>query len=196
MPGKTVQRLPLRIPQDPLHRQSGNQFLLSASILDRFSLGKLQSSDIQFQYPLPFSQNLPLMLPSNYRPNSHLSLSAMVHYWAYLGINPYNTPWPCSYTHISTFPRRSGALVPVTHIVRVHCIRQFTIIGAEQTIQNARGWSRCVHFGNFEDYKRSFEEARVFFELRLGNLVVRWSRLWWRLKFWEKKADAWGIERL
>jgi len=133
MPGKTVQRLPLRIPQDPLHRQSGNQFLLSASILDRFSLGKLQSSDIQFQYPLLFSQNLPLMLPSNYRPNSHLSLSAMVHYWAYLGINPYNTPWPCSYTHISTFPRRSGALVLVTHIVR-----ECTAFGNLQSLAQSR----------------------------------------------------------
>jgi len=28
----------------------------------------------------------------------------------------------------------------------------------------ARGWSQCVRFGNFEDYKRRFEETREFFE--------------------------------
>jgi len=36
----------------------------------------------------------------------------------------------------------------------------------------ARGWSQCVCFGNFEDYKRIFEEMREFFELQLGKLAV------------------------
>lgn len=29
-----------------------------------------------------------------------------------------------------------------------------------------RGWSQCVRFGNFEDYKRRFEETREIFEPR------------------------------
>jgi len=44
--------------------------LLSVSVLDEFSI------------------TIPFMPPSNYRPNSHLSLSAMVDCWAHLGINP------------------------------------------------------------------------------------------------------------
>ena len=40
------------------------------------------------------------------------------------------------------------------------CIRQFTIIGIADDLKfviAARGWSQCVRFGSFEDYKRRFE---------------------------------------
>jgi len=70
------QRLPLRIPRHPFHRKP---ILLSVFILDKFSLGKHQSSNITVPesltvFPEPFT-----FLPQpNYRPDSHLSLLAMV----------------------------------------------------------------------------------------------------------------------
>ena len=78
MTRKTVQRC-LRIPQNPLRKP----FLLSASILDKFSLGKHRSSDITVPESLRF------IPPSIYRSNSHLSLLAMVDCWIHLGINSY-----------------------------------------------------------------------------------------------------------
>ena len=88
----------------------------------------------KFRYPVPVSPAV-FSEPSTHATIqlSHLSLSAMVHCWRYLGINPYNTPWPCSYTHISTFPRRSGALVPVTHIVK-----ECTAFGNLQSLAQSR----------------------------------------------------------
>ena len=81
MAGKAVQRRPLLILRDPLHLQSGNQFYFQRLFLT--------NSVSQFQNPTDFSESSPLMPPSNYRPNCHLSLSAMVDCWAHLGINPY-----------------------------------------------------------------------------------------------------------
>jgi len=88
MVGKAAQRLFLWIPQDPLHQQSGNQFY--SQRLDKFSLGKHQCSNITVpESPNDFPESSTLMLPLNYRPNSHLYLLAMVDCWAHLGINSY-----------------------------------------------------------------------------------------------------------
>ena len=81
MAGKAVQRRPLLILRDPLHLQSGNQVYFQRLFLT--------NSVSQFQNPTDFSESSPLMPPSNYRPNSRLSLLAMVDCWAHLAINPY-----------------------------------------------------------------------------------------------------------
>ena len=70
------QRLPLRIPRHPFHRKP---ILLSVFILDKFSLGKHQSSNITVPESLTvFPEPFTFLPQSNYRPDSHLSLLAMV----------------------------------------------------------------------------------------------------------------------
>jgi len=68
--------------------------MLSESILDKFSLGKHQCYDITVpESPTNFPESSSFMPPSNYGPNSHLSLLAMVdccyNLQAYSGYNPF-----------------------------------------------------------------------------------------------------------
>ena len=151
----------------PLDQQSRNQFYFQRLFLKNSVWANSKVLIPQFQNPLLFSQNLPLMPPSNYRPNSHLSLSAMVDCWAHLGINTY----ALTLTHISTFPRRSGTLVPVTYDAR-ESMWQLWIL-QEEICGNGRVLQAAVR-GGWETWQ------------------------WWRLKLWEKerREDAWGIERL
>ena len=154
--------------------------LLSADILDRFGLGRTPSP------PLPEtdtcqctpssgcrppatdgSSHRPLLPPSKYRPNSHLSLLAMVDCWAHLSINPY--------THLSL------AATPLFRLflgVAEHLFLSPALLSASihsslfdswhrsddlEFVCAARGWSQCVSFRNFEMYKKRFEETRTFF---------------------------------
>ena len=92
--------------------------LLSASILDKFSPGKHQSSDITVpESSTDFLDSSTLMPPSIIAP------TLIFRYWLWrivghiLGsIHMYTLT--LRYTHISTFPGRSGTLVPVTHAAR------------------------------------------------------------------------------
>jgi len=162
MAGKTVQRRPLRIPQDPLHLQSGNQVYFQRLFLT--------NSVSQFQNP-QFTAHATIEL------SPKLS-SFSIGYGGLLGTSwdqSIRTLWRCGYTHISTFPRRSGGFVPVTHAAR-----ECTAFGDLQSLAKSR-WFRVGHLSR-----------------RLGNLAVRWWRQWWRLESWGKKRkeDAWDIGRL
>ena len=48
-----------------------------------------------------------------------------------------------------------------------------------ESVIAARGWSQCNRFGNFEDYKKRFEETREFLEPRfkeagkLGSEMIK-----------------------
>lgn len=73
--------------------------LLSAEVLDRFSLGKAKREGSEPPSPqdaTATSQDATatttqsIAPPTKYRPNSHLSLLAMVDCWAHLRINPYH----------------------------------------------------------------------------------------------------------
>jgi len=151
--------------------------LLSEDILDKFSLGQLAStpvnetergrgtvsSDGQSATGLHRT-------PSKYRPNSHLSLLAMVDCWAHLSINPY--------THLSlaaTPPFRLFLgvaehlfLSPSLLSSSVHSALFDTWHRSDdlEFVCAARGWSQCVTFGSFEVYKKRFNETRAFFDGR------------------------------
>ncbi|KAJ3565397.1 hypothetical protein NP233_g7659 [Leucocoprinus birnbaumii] len=172
----------------PLTRSSRPPILLSATILDRFSLGKSQppppltvpESPTTTSMSLPFSNLEP---PPIYRPNSHLSLLAMVDCWAHLNINPY--------THLSL------AATPIFRLflgVAEHLFQSPTLLRSAihsalydnwhraddlEFVIAARGWSQCVSFGSFEVYRRRFEETRRFFEPRfeeggrLGSEMIK-----------------------
>ena len=104
-------------------------------------------------------------------------------------------------------PTKIGSSIKYLHDLsedRVHYIRQFTIIGAEQTI-----WSLSlpqedevnvlvsVTLKIIRDLGK-WDSSPSRSSRRLGNLAVRWLRQWWRLELSGKRRqeDAWGIEWL
>ena len=202
MTGKTVERLPLWIPRGSPSPTKGKPIPLLAFILDKFNLGRHQSSSITVpEPPINFLKSPTLILPLNYRPTSHLSLSAMVDCWAHLGIN--------SYAHLD---------LAATHIFRLflgvteHLSQSLALLEGAlySAIYNhwrraddlefviaARGWSQCVRFGNFEDYTRRLKETRVFFELRFeeaGKLGSEMIKSVMETEVTRRQEDAWGIE--
>lgn len=160
--------------------------LLSASILDQFSMGKPQSSKIQVP-DSPTSSTFPLPVtltpPSTYRPNSHLALLAMVDCWAHLGINPY------IHLQLAATPVFRLFLGVAEHLFQSPTLLKGAIHSALydhwhrgddlEFIVAARGWSQCVSFGSFEVYRKRFEETRKFFEPRfeeagkLGSEMIK-----------------------
>ena len=111
-----------------------HDLLLDDNILQKFSLSKTP--------------------PEGKQPNSHLSLLAIVDSWYNLGIVPYD--------HIICSTPLFRIFLGVTEYVFVNdtSFRQddlnFTI--AAQT------WSNIISFGNFELYKREFEDTQNFFQ--------------------------------
>jgi len=162
--GKEMQRRPI---------------LLSQEVLDRFTLGKSpESAEVPLSPPTSSSSASPT---SKYKPNSHLSLLAMVDCWAHLGINPY--------THLSL------AATPIFRLflgVAEHLFLSPSLLSASihsalfdtwhrsddlEFVVAARGWSQCVSFGMFEAYKKRFEKTREFFEGRFEEAGVVGSEM-------------------
>jgi prephenate dehydrogenase (NADP+) len=167
--------------------------LLSADVLDRFSLAKMPPppppSDGNTSPLLPSPG--PVSPPSRYRPNSHLSLLAMVDCWAHLRINPYHhlsvaatpifrlflgvaehlflSPASPSLSPSSPSPSSPSTSQPQSPLDQaIHSSLHDTWHRADdlEFVVAARGWSQCVSFGSFEVYKRRFDETRGFFEAR------------------------------
>ncbi|KAF8065365.1 prephenate dehydrogenase [Lyophyllum atratum] len=156
--------------------------LLSQEVLDRFSLGKMPPppQDSVPLSPAAASSNAP---PSKYRPNSHLSLLAMVDCWAHLGIKPYEhlalaaTPIFRLFLgvaeHLFLSPSLLGSAIQSALYDTWHRSDDLEFVVA------ARGWSQCVSFGSFDLYRRRFEETRSFFEGRfeeagkLGSEMIK-----------------------
>lgn len=135
--------------------------LLSENLLDRFSLGARPTTSTSEDTP---------NVPPAVRANSHLALLAMVDCWAALSICPFAhlelaaTPIFRMWIGVSEYLFRSherldaaldAALWDSTH--RSDDL-EFTVA--------ARGWSQCVQFGNFELYRKRFEENAEFFRPR------------------------------
>ncbi|EDR10087.1 uncharacterized protein LACBIDRAFT_248404 [Laccaria bicolor S238N-H82] len=171
--------------------------LLSADVLDRFSLAKMPPSpppSTSNGSNSPLSPNGPVLSPpSRYRPNSHLSLLAMVDCWAHLRINPYHhlsvaatpifrlflgvaehlflspaSPSPSSPSPSPSSPSPSTPQNQSPLNQAIHSSLHDTWHRADdlEFVVAARGWSQCVSFGSFEVYKRRFDETRGFFEAR------------------------------
>ncbi|KAJ3509809.1 hypothetical protein NLJ89_g5022 [Agrocybe chaxingu] len=145
-------------------------------VLDKFSLGTLAPLETPTSPKLPSSEiqasssTSSIEPPTKYRPNSHLSLLAMVDCWAHLSINPY--------THLSL------AATPIFRLflgVAEYLFLSPTLLSASihsalfdtwhrsddlEFVVAARGWSQCVSFRSFEVYRRRFEKTRTFFEGR------------------------------
>lgn len=166
-------------------KQQGRQpILLSQEVLDRFSLGRTPTPPPPPSVTDPAGTSLPSSAPpSKYRPNSHLSLLAMVDCWAHLGIKPYH--------HLAL------AATPIFRLflgVAEHLFLSPSLLGSAmhsalydtwhraddlEFVVAARGWSQCVSFGSFELYRKRFEQTRSFFEARfeeagkLGSEMIK-----------------------
>ena len=122
--GKTVQRRPLRISQDPLHLQSGNQFYFQRLFLTN-SVSQFHSC-----HHRTIAQTL-IFLYQLWWIVGHI-----------LGDQSIRTPWRCGCTHISTFPGCSGGFVPVTHAAR-----ECTAFGDLRSLAKSR-WFRVRHLSH------------------------------------------------
>lgn len=153
-------------------RASRRPILLSAEVLDRFSMGSYTAALTPVSGVHPFSESYHGP-PSKYRPNSHLSLLTMVDCWAHLEINPYHhlsvaaTPLFRLFLGVAehlflSSPLLDGAIQSALHD-NWHRPDDLEFVVA------ARGWSQCVSFGSFEVYRRRFEETRAFFEARFDE---------------------------
>lgn len=124
-----------------------HELLLSDDLLQKFSLSKVP--------------------PGGRQPNSHLSLLAMVDSWFKLGIVPYDhiicsTPLFRIFLGVTEYLFCTPGLldecidVAVKDSIFRHDDLEFTVA--------ARKWSSIISFGNFDLYRRQFEETQKFFQ--------------------------------
>ncbi|KAG6808734.1 hypothetical protein H0H92_003059 [Tricholoma furcatifolium] len=149
--------------------------LLSEEVLDRFSLGKTTTAPLDSNPSSPLEASSLTTPPPKYRPNSHLSLLAMVDCWAHLKINPYEhlalaaTPIFRLFLGVAEYLFLSPAML--SSAIQSALFDTWHRSDDLEFVVAARGWSQCVSFGNFDLYERRFQEARAFFADRFeeGN---------------------------
>ena len=140
---------------------------LSESVLDQFTLSRSNAS----QREIPFTP----------RPNSHLSILAMVDSWAALGILPFAhlslaaTPifrmWIGVAEALYRSPERLNQAIEDAIHDTSHRSDDLEFIVA------ARGWSQCVSFGGFKLYEERFMHTHRFFEPRFKEATTIGSRM-------------------
>ncbi|KAF9473252.1 hypothetical protein BDN70DRAFT_886043 [Pholiota conissans] len=172
---------------DESNTERRRPILLSEDVLDRFSLGRmptpeppaktLSTQDASGTRPLVNGEDIAhgeIHPPPKYRPNSHLSLLAMVDCWAHLYINPYihlslaATPIFRLFLGVAEHLFLSPALLDAS----IHSALYDTWHRADdlEFVCAARGWSQCVNFGSFGVYRKRFEETASFFEGRFQEV--------------------------
>ncbi|CDS06717.1 Putative Prephenate dehydrogenase (NADP) [Lichtheimia ramosa] len=129
--------------------------LLSDDILDEFSLSKI-----------PKEQR---------KPNSHLSLLAMVDCWYTLGLNPYEhmvcqTPLFRLWMGITEYLFRSPAMLEEAIMAALY--RKEIRPDDMEFVTCARGWAECVSLGSMEAYQKRFTETASFFEDRFAESTI------------------------
>jgi len=137
---------------------------LSESVLDNFTL-------------LPSNASL----PSTPRPNSHLSILAMVDSWAALDILPFAhlslaaTPIFQMWIGVAEALYRSPEKLDRAIEDAIHDTSHRS--DDLEFIVAARGWSQCVSFGNFKLYEERFMATRRFFEPRFVEAISLGSKM-------------------
>ena len=110
------------------------------------------------------------------KPNSHLSLLAMVDSWNELNINPYKhllcqTPIFRLRLGIAEYLFRSPALLQES-IETALCDR--TIRGDDYEFCTAvHEWSSLIRRGDIKGYKQQFDETKEFFKVRISEGIKR-----------------------
>ncbi|KAL0577506.1 prephenate dehydrogenase (NADP(+)) [Marasmius crinis-equi] len=150
-------------------RRKRRPILLSQELLDQFSLGQVPQKNGAS------SSNL------RYRPNSHLSLLAMVDSWAQLGIHPFEdlsvaaTPLFRLFLGVAEYLFLSQELLDSSIYSAIY--ETWHRSDDLEFVLAARGWSQCVDFGSFEVYRLRFTETREFFESRFAEAGVLGSKM-------------------
>ena len=151
------------------HSSQDHELLLRDDILEKYSLSSV---------PPPASGSPPL------KPNSHLSLLAMVDCWHACAISPYDHII-CSTPLFRLWLGSAEYLFRQPHLLS-ECISAalnddtFREDDLEFTFA-ARGWCDVVGAGDWEGYKRRFEGTKMFFEERgrleeagrVGNMMIK-----------------------
>ncbi|KAI8821652.1 uncharacterized protein EV422DRAFT_526472 [Fimicolochytrium jonesii] len=129
-----------------------SSMLLSDDVMDKFALSAIPRHD--------------------WKPNSHLSLLAVVDCWWKLGINPY------AHLICQTPPFRM-LLGSTEYLFRTPLLLEDSIVAAlrEKSIRAddcefytaTRGWVECIEQGDFEGYRARFEGTKEFFRERLDE---------------------------
>ncbi|KAK5994583.1 putative prephenate dehydrogenase [Cladobotryum mycophilum] len=106
------------------------------------------------------------------RPNSHLSLLAMVDCWAALAIVPYDhmlcsTPLFRLRLGVTEHLFRHTDILDETLRTAVHD-KRYRSDDLEFTFA-ARGWAECVTLGHFETWEKRFVHTQKFFEPRFAD---------------------------
>ncbi|GBC09756.1 hypothetical protein RclHR1_00910006 [Rhizophagus clarus] len=135
--------------------ESREPILLSDTILDKFSLS---------------------IVPKEKRkPNSHLSLLAMVDCWYALEINPYEhmvcqTPLFRLWTGITEYLFRNTEMLEAAICSALY---SKDIRADDMEFYSAsKGWAECVNIGSMQTYQKRFEDTAKFFESRYSDLRV------------------------
>ncbi|KAG7098366.1 hypothetical protein E1B28_000324 [Marasmius oreades] len=153
-------------------RKGRRPILLSQELLDQFSLGQVPPNNDNGSSPSSCSR---------YRPNSHLSLLAMVDCWAKLGIQPFEdlsfaaTPLFRLFLGVAEYLFLSQELLDCAIHSAIH--ETWHKSNDLEFVLAARGWSQCVNFGSFDVYKMRFAETRAFFEGRFEEVGVLGSQM-------------------
>ncbi|KAF9457130.1 hypothetical protein BDZ94DRAFT_1176255 [Collybia nuda] len=173
--------------------------LLSQEVLDRFSLGQ---ASLSLSSPTD-SQGGSSSPTLKYRPNSHLSLLAMVDCWAHLGIQPYDhlalaaTPIFRLFLGVAEHLFLSPALLESAMNSALHDTWHRS--DDLEFVVAARGWSQCVSFGSFDLYRRRFDETRAFFDGRFeeaGRLGSEMIKVIMDSEMRREEGEEGGVEAL
>lgn len=142
--------------------KASNALFLEDEVFDQFAIGSLQSNAAQNAAP-----------PSN----SHLSLLAIVDSWHQLQLQPFQhlalaaTPifrlWFGVSEYLFRSPDRLEAAIRAAIRDKSHRTDDAEFMIA------ARGWSQCVSFGDFEAYRRRFENTAEWFKPRFEESSKR-----------------------
>lgn len=161
---------------DPSKTRNRKPILLSEDILDKFSLGRLNTAS-----PVTPDSCAMETESSPRKANSHLSLLAMVDCWAHLDINPFH------HLDLAATPLFRLFLGVAEHLFLNPALMDMTIQSAIydtwhrandlEFVVAARGWSQCVKFMSFEVYRKRFDETRIFFEPRFDEAGLLGSEM-------------------
>ncbi|KAF9166582.1 prephenate dehydrogenase (NADP(+)) [Actinomortierella ambigua] len=146
---------------DRQHRDASREpILLDDTLLDQYSLGSVPKD--------------------KRKPNSHLSLLAMVDCWYQLRMNPYShmvcqTPLFRFWLGISEYLFRNEEFLndAIQAALYDKEIREDDM----EFMMSARGWQECIELGSMDGYRIRFEETAVFFQDRFSEAAVIGKRM-------------------
>jgi len=164
---------------DGKEREKARPLFMEDEVFDQFAIGSPEASTSAAPSASAAAVNGsgPSLANASTPPNSHLSLLAMVDSWHQLRLSPFEhlalaaTPifrmWFGVAEYLFRSPERLEAAIKAAVREKSHRLDDAEFMVA------ARGWSQCVSFGDFEAYRRRFEETAAWFKPRFSESTPR-----------------------